>query len=191
MTHAHRDAADQATMRWTTPDAAPRRPSRQDAPSLRVTSGFPAGSRDAGAARPNDVDLGPQLEQLLERLAERLAQLLTPMLAANLPAALPEPVIPTQRLLSLDQLVALLPAGKRPATWKAWLYQHTRLGQVPGCHKIGNRLFFDPDLTLPWLLDGATPGRRRPGLDLPGNQSLHAGSMPHEPTHGPRSGESA
>jgi hypothetical protein len=85
-------------------------------------------------------------------------------------------------LLTIDELVDLLPAGKKPQTWKAWLYQRTRLGQVPGCHKLGNRLFFNPDETLPWLLNPAPTADTAARLDLSGNQSLHAQAMPHDPT---------
>jgi hypothetical protein len=119
----------------------------------------------------------------LDRLAELIADALLPRLAAELARQTdtPQPGLPSRRLLTLDELIELLPAGKSAKTWRGWLYQRTRLGQVPGCHKVGNRLFFDPELTIPWLLHGPPGGRRRPGLDLPGNQSLHDQPMPHEP----------
>jgi hypothetical protein len=124
------------------------------------------------------------LGQLVERLADAVATRLADILAERQPARLDDQ--PSRKLLTLDQFVALLPAGKTPQTWKAWLYQRTRLSQVPGCHKLGGRLFFDPDRALAWLLAGATSGEPAAGLDLPGNQSLHAQAVAHEPTHRPR-----
>jgi hypothetical protein len=114
------------------------------------------------------------LEPLLKRLAELLARQLAPRLAANAPAE------PRRRLLTLDELVAQLPSGKKPETWKAWLYQRTRLGQVPGCVKIGGRLFFDPEHTLPWLLSPSQTGCTDGKVDLPRRQSLHATTMDRE-----------
>jgi hypothetical protein len=99
--------------------------------------------------------------ELIEAVAQRVADLLAPRLVAAL--AQPSPHEPTQwptrRLLSLDELVAQLPAAKRPATWKRWLYEHSRHGHVPGCHKLGGRLYYDPEQTIPWLLQiGKTTG---------------------------------
>lgn len=133
-----------------------------------------------------DNDLNSQLvdatRPLLRELAKLLAAELAPLLATAPTPAESSP----RRLLSVDELVALLPSGKKPTTWKAWLYQRTRLGQVPGCHKLGNRLFFDPDQTLPRLIAGPAPRQTAPGLDLPADQSLHAPPMPHEPRQGPQ-----
>jgi len=142
----------------------------------------PAATCDSGDAA---VLLGQLVELLADALAPRLAQLLAIPVA---PAATDGP--PSRRLLTIDELVALLPGGKRPATWKSWLYQRTRLGQVPGCHKLGNRLFFNPDETLPWLLNPGTNADSGPGLDLSGEQSLHGQAMPHEPRQRPRRPES-
>jgi len=90
-----------------------------------------------------------------------LADALAPKLAAELaactnPAAAPESS--TARLLTLDQLVAELPAAKKPETWKRWLYERTRRGEVPGEVKIGGMLFFEREQTLAWLRAGATTG---------------------------------
>jgi hypothetical protein len=96
---------------------------------------------------------------LLEQLAELLADALAPKLAAQPAARQPTPAgtsAPSRRLLTLDELVAQLPAGKKPQTWKRWIYERTRRGHVPGCHKLGRTLFFDPETTLPWLLAGGT-----------------------------------
>jgi hypothetical protein len=127
------------------------------------------------------------LEPLLERLAELLAAKLVPHLqpaATNANEASP----PSRRLLTLEQLVQLLPPGKKPGTWRAWFYGRTRLGQVPGQHKIGGRLFFDPEQTLPWLLNQAACGPQRPGVDLAGQASLHERPMPDKATHSPQRG---
>ena len=133
---------------------------------------------EAAAATAAPLDLEP-LRPLLHQLAEVVAEQLAIRLAAQ-PAAIAVEA-PTRRLLTLDQLLEQLPAGKSPKTWRSWLYQRTRLGQVPGCHKLGNRLFFDPNLTLPWLLNEPATRPTAAGLDLPADESLHARSMPHEP----------
>jgi hypothetical protein len=65
----------------------------------------------------------------------------------------------TTRLLTLDELVAQLPPGKRPQTWKRWLYERTRRGEVPGCVKLGGMLFFERDPALDWLRAGAASTR--------------------------------
>jgi len=90
------------------------------------------------------------LDQLAELIAAALAPKLAEQVAATQPHAVDSPR--SRRLITLDELVALLPAGKKPATWKWWMYERTRRGRVPGCHKLGNTLFFDRELTLPWLL---------------------------------------
>lgn len=135
------------------------------------------------AREPCALLLSQLVELLADALAPRLAELLTPHQAGAAEAS------PGRRLLTIEELIALLPAGKRPATWKSWLYQRTRLGQVPGCHKLGNRLFFDAEQTLPWLLNPATRAESADGLDLSGNESLHAQAMPPEPTQRPAPGE--
>lgn len=88
-----------------------------------------------------------------------LVQVLAPRLAAELAARTPAAhgdEAATARLLTLDQLVAELPPAKRPETWKRWLYERTRRGEVPGGVKIGGMLFFDRDPALAWLRAGAT-----------------------------------
>jgi hypothetical protein len=119
--------------------------------------------------------LRPLLDQLADLIADRVAHRLAVQ-------PLPESELQSRRFLTLDELVALLPPGKKAATWKAWLYQRTRIpGAVPGQHKFGGRLFFDPELTLPWLLNRATGGPRKTALDVPAQPSLHDPSMAHEP----------
>ena len=118
------------------------------------------------------------LEPLLDQLAELLAAALAPRLAAELAQqATPAAPAPTRRLLSLDELVAQLPTAKTAKTWKRWLYERTRHGHVPGCHKLGGRLFFDPEQTIPWLT-----GSNHSRLDLPADQSLHQQATPSQPT---------
>ena len=88
-------------------------------------------------------------------LAEALAPRLAAELAARTPAAAGHEAA-TARLLTLDQLVAELPPAKRPETWKRWLYERTRRGEVPGGVKIGGMLFFEREPALAWLRAGAT-----------------------------------
>jgi hypothetical protein len=90
---------------------------------------------------------------LIEALAPRLAQ----ELSQRIPPS-SEPA-PTARLLTLDQLVAQLPPAKRPQTWKRWLYERTRRGEIPGCVKLGGMLFFEREPALDWLRAGATTAR--------------------------------
>ena len=94
--------------------------------------------------------------------AARLADALAPKLAAELSARLRSPGsegATTARLLTLDELVAQLPPGKRPQTWKRWLYERTRRGEVPGCVKLGGMLFFERESALAWLRAGAASPR--------------------------------
>jgi integrase len=67
--------------------------------------------------------LRPLLHQLADLIAERLAQRLAPQ-----QAAVAEP--PSRRLLTLDQLVDLLPPGKKPRTWRSW-HPHRGRGARP------------------------------------------------------------
>jgi hypothetical protein len=90
---------------------------------------------------------------LAEALAPRLAQQLSHAVAPASEQA------PTARLLTLDQLVAELPPAKRPQTWKRWLYERTRRGEIPGCVKLGGMLFFEREPALDWLRAGATTAR--------------------------------
>jgi hypothetical protein len=88
-----------------------------------------------------------------------LVDALVPRLAAELAAHTPATAAqesPTARLLTLDQLVAELPPAKKPETWKRWLYERTRRGEVPGEVKIGGMLFFEREPALAWLRAGAT-----------------------------------
>ncbi|MDQ3858466.1 MAG: hypothetical protein M3327_08485 [Actinomycetota bacterium] len=91
----------------------------------------------------------------LASLAAALAPRLADELTARIPAP-PQRASETARLMTLDELVAELPRAKRPATWKRWLYERTRRGEVPGCVKIGGMLFFEREPALEWLRAGAT-----------------------------------
>ena len=90
---------------------------------------------------------------LAEALAPRLAQQLSHAVAPS------SEQTSTARLLTLDQLVAELPPAKRPQTWKRWLYERTRRGEIPGCVKLGGMLFFEREPALDWLRAGATTVR--------------------------------
>ncbi len=87
-------------------------------------------------------------------LADALAPRLAEELSHRIPPRASEPVTPV-RLLTLDELVAELPPAKRPQTWKRWLYERTRRGEIPGCVKLGGMLFFDRETALAWLREGA------------------------------------
>jgi len=86
---------------------------------------------------------------LADALALRLAQELSQRIPRSHESS------PTTRLLTLDQLVAELPAAKAPQTWKRWLYERTRRGEIPGCVKLGGMLFFEREPALDWLRAGA------------------------------------
>jgi hypothetical protein len=87
---------------------------------------------------------------LVDALAPRLAA----ELSLRVPTA-PNGDAPPARLLTLDELVAQLPPAKRPQTWKRWLYERTRRGEIPGCVKLGGMLFFEREPALSWLRAGA------------------------------------
>jgi len=107
---------------------------------------------DAERAEPRS-EPSPVVDALADALAPRLARQL-----ANGPAtANGEPA--TARLLTLDELVAEFPAAKRPQTWKRWLYERTRRGEIPGCVKLGGMLFFEREPALAWLRAGATAAK--------------------------------
>jgi len=92
-----------------------------------------------------------------------LADALAPKIAEELSHRIPPTSAPeaasTARLLTLDELVAELPPAKRPQTWKRWLYERTRRGEIPGCVKLGGMLFFEREPALAWLRAGANVTR--------------------------------
>ncbi len=91
---------------------------------------------------------------LADALATRVAQQLSSRSSASTNGE-----TSTATLLTLDQLVAELPPAKRPQTWKRWLYERTRRGEVPGCVKLGGMLFFEREPALAWLRAGATAAK--------------------------------
>lgn len=129
---------------------------------LPISSPSPTGSKHNRNRRspppdsptPTRAPLDAESSEALDRLAEMLAPRLADELSARLPAPAGEQAA-TARLLTLDQLVAELPPGKRPQTWKRWLYERTRRGEVPGCVKLGGMLFFEREPALAWLRTGA------------------------------------
>jgi hypothetical protein len=119
--------------------------------------------RRAAAAEP-DMPAPHPAERETASLdgVDRLADALAPRLAAELSARLRPPVgepMTTSNLLTLDELVAQLPPAKRPQTWKRWLYERTRRGEIPGCVKLGGMLFFEREPALDWLRAGAASPR--------------------------------
>jgi hypothetical protein len=88
-------------------------------------------------------------------LAPRLAE----ELSARIPRATISETATTASLLTLDELVTELPPAKRPQTWKRWLYERTRRGEIPGCVKLGGMLFFERESALAWVRAGATAAR--------------------------------
>ena len=122
------------------------RPDRASAdPQLTLDEWEQALSTNAESKAPTSVAL--LAEALAPRLAQELALRAPPSTAA---------ASPTSRLLTLDELVSELPPAKRPQTWKRWLYERTRRGEVPGCVKLGGMLFFEREPALAWLRAGAT-----------------------------------
>jgi hypothetical protein len=103
---------------------------------------------------PTSEPDGPSGTEPVSMLADALAPRLAEELSHRIPVRASEPV-PTARLMTLDELVAELPPGKRPQTWKRWLYERTRRGEIPGCVKLGGMLFFERAAALEWLRAGA------------------------------------
>lgn len=132
----------------------PDRPHDSTAAVCQLTLDDWAKMLDAASEARVQVDGEPEaVTMLAEALAPRLAQHLSHAVAP------PSEQAPTARLLTLDQLVAELPPAKRPQTWKRWLYERTRRGEIPGCVKLGGMLFFERDPALEWLRAGATTAR--------------------------------
>lgn len=118
-----------------------------------------AHSDDSSTPRQLTLDDWAQAEAvaaLADALAPRIAQKLSHQITRTPD---PEPA-PTTRLLTLDELVAELPPAKRPQTWKRWLYERTRRGEIPGSVKLGGMLFFDREPALTWLRTGAANGTK-------------------------------
>ena len=132
----------------------PDRPHDSTAAVCQLTLDDWAKMLDAASEARVQVDGEPEaVTMLAEALASRLAQQLSHAVAP------PSEQTSTARLLTLDQLVAELPPAKRPQTWKRWLYERTRRGEIPGCVKLGGMLFFEREPALEWLRAGATTAR--------------------------------
>jgi len=112
---------------------------------------------ESGSSLAGQGDTRRPLEEVAE-LADALVPRLVDQLAARAPAP-GEAELTTAHLLTLDQLVGALPNAKKPETWKRWLYERTRRGEVPGCVKLGGMLFFEREPALAWLRAGATATR--------------------------------
>jgi hypothetical protein len=115
-----------------------------------------ASEPDPPPPRPDDLDAVSH--DGVDRLANALAPRLAVELSARLRRSVGEPAS-TATLLTLDELVAQLPPAKQPQTWKRWLYERTRRGEVPGCVKLGGMLFFEREPALAWLRGGAASPR--------------------------------
>jgi len=107
---------------------------------------------------PARATLEAEGSEALDRLAEMLAPRLADELSVRMRAPAGEQAA-TACLLTLDELVGELPPGKRPQTWKRWLYERTRRGEVPGCVKLGGMLFFEREPALAWVRAGAASTR--------------------------------
>lgn len=92
---------------------------------------------------------------LLNLLVAELAERLAPMLADEIAGMLARRDLGTRDLVSLDELVEQLPSEKRPETWKRWLYDHLRRGEVGGAVKLGGSWFFDVEQTRTWVRNNA------------------------------------
>jgi hypothetical protein len=125
----------------------PRQLTLDDWAQMLIATREPASGEPTAASEPVTV----LADALAPRLAEELSHRIPPTSALE-PAT-------TSRLLTLDQLVAELPPAKRPQTWKRWLYERTRRGEVPGCVKLGGMLFFEREPALAWLRAGASATR--------------------------------
>lgn len=107
---------------------------------------------------PVDAFASPERPEPVLVLADALAPRLAEELSRRLPQT-PSGEATTARLLTLDQLITELPSAKAPHTWKRWLYERTRRGEIPGCVKLGGMLFFEREPALAWLRGGATAAR--------------------------------
>jgi hypothetical protein len=96
---------------------------------------------------------------VVTKLADALAARLAEQLTTRMPSVQPRAPASTP-LLTLDDVVAELPPAKPAKTWKRWLYERTRRGEVPGCVKLGGMLFFEREPVRAWIRAGA--GTRQP-----------------------------
>lgn len=118
---------------------------------LKAAPAAAAAAPAAATARERPEPVAVLADALAPRLAEELSR--------RLPSAPSAGEASTARLLTLDQLIMELPTAKPPQTWKRWLYERTRRGEIPGCVKLGGMLFFEREPALAWLRTGATAAR--------------------------------
>jgi hypothetical protein len=111
--------------------------------------------REAVVGPPHQASTAPRADDVAP-LAAALAPRIAAELAARTPAATEDG---TAGLVTLNQLVAELPPAKRPETWKRWLYERTRRGEIPGCVKLGGMLFFQRESAVSWLRAGMTAAK--------------------------------
>ena len=141
--------------------ARPRARRRSESTSAQLTLADWEEARAERTTSETEQPLPSHSQPAAEDLQDldRLAEALAPRLAAELSTRLHAPTdeaAATAKLLTLDQLVAELPPAKKPETWKRWLYERTRRGEVPGEVKIGGMLFFEREPALAWLRAGAS-----------------------------------
>src|SRR6266540_3306555 len=103
-----------------------RPPQNQDPSDRQLSLDDWLRALEAEARQTDEPNAAPTV---VDALAEALAPRIARQLAESPPASGAE--TPTGRLLTLDQLVAELPTAKRPQTWKRWLYERTRRGEIP------------------------------------------------------------
>jgi len=136
----------------------PSRPPEVGHPEPAQSQASPPADADAVMVKDEPISEPGRDPRPVAVLAEALAPRLAEELSRRIPSRASEPSS-TTRLLTLDELVAELPPAKRPETWKRWLYERTRRGEIPGCVKLGGMLFFEREPALAWLRAGATATR--------------------------------
>jgi hypothetical protein len=97
------------------------------------------------------------IEQLVSAIAEELAPRIAEEVARRFDPPRQNGGLGTETLITLDQLVEQLPPAKSPATWKSWLYERLRRGEVPVdvAVKLGGLWFFYVEPTRSWIQAGA------------------------------------
>lgn len=91
------------------------------------------------------------LDLLADAIADRLEQRLADRLAERLA---PPEELPARPIISFDELLDLLPPDRSRETWRRWLYERLRHGEVPGAVKLGARWAFRADTVRQWLDEG-------------------------------------
>jgi hypothetical protein len=91
------------------------------------------------------------LDGLLDEIADKLAPRVAEEVVARLGSPAPSNGLGMAGRLTLDELVAELPKSKAPKTWKSWLYEHLRRGDVPGAVKLAGDWYLDAEKVKAWL----------------------------------------